>query len=232
MFLAPYVDNEANTKLPVRVGKLVSPNALTINAISCNSAQRAITEAFVKKGYYLAYQANISVTTPYLLSLQKGKLKSALGVRSAKESLFTEQYIDISIEKKLAVMGLQVEREKIAEIAHLYSNAKVFTLPLLLVTALALNFKNYETMVFTGTQHVIQMIEKIGIKVHTIAKACPSKLAQSQDNWGSYYDTNPQVAFIRLSNVVQIIEASPKLSTMFNELTPQIVNVVSQLADL
>jgi hypothetical protein len=211
---------------------------LQVSAIGYNCDGRAKTEAFIKKGFNNAYGANINVTTPYLLSLQQGNLKSALGVRNAKECLFVEQYLSLGIELELEKMGVSIARKNIAEIAHLYSNAKVFTLPLLLVTAIALHFKEFEIMVFTGTAHVLNLISKTGIDVHLITKADPQKLVKTDtnntesDNWGSYYQSNPQVAYICLADVVQVIQGTPKFAEMFNDLSPQVANVVTQLVSL
>jgi hypothetical protein len=87
-------------------------------------------------------------------------------------------------------------------------------------------------MAFTGTQHIIRLIEKTGIKVRKLAKANPSLLSTSNNNWGRYYDSDPVVAYIQLSDVLEVIEATPKLAYMFSELMPQVANVVLQLADI
>jgi hypothetical protein len=40
------------------------------------------------------------------------------------------------------------------------------------------------------------------------------------------------VAYIQLSDVLEVIEATPKLAYMFSELMPQVANLVLQLADI
>ncbi len=205
---------------------------LQIQATGAVSSDRKGIEQFIKTGFKKCYNANINVTTPYLISLKKGSFKSALGLRSAKSALFIEQYLNNSIEDTLAEKGEAVVRKQIAEIAHLYSNSRTFTLPLLLVTATSLKLKGFELMAFTGTAHVIRLIQKTGIKVHELAAAEATKLAPSSDSWGSYYTSQPVVAYINLNNVLSIIDATPKLSQMFTTLTAQIANVVGQLDNL
>jgi hypothetical protein len=205
---------------------------ITVEALGKYCDKRATVERFIQGGYLQAYQAHISVTTPYLIALEKGALKSALGVRSAKQRLFTEQYLDSSIEQTLSAMGVGVKRNQIAEIAHLYSNAKVFTVPLMLVTAVALKYKGFSTMVFTGTENVINLISKTGIQVHELASANLDRLKHTSDNWGSYYDTKPMVACIALQDVLKVIQANPKFFAMFEELSAQVAGVVAQMEAL
>lgn len=226
-------ENYATKRKAKLISSLVSSECpLQISASNQHSLHRAAVVDFIKQGYSDFYGAQISVNTPYLISLAKGNLKAALGVRSATSSLFIEQYLNTSIETKLLEAGKVFERAQIAEIAHLYSNAKVFTLPLLLVTATSLKLKGFEVMAFTGTAHIIRLIEKTGIKVHKIAQADPSLLSTSSDKWGTYYDSEPMVAYIKLCDVLHIIETTPKLAYMFAELMPQVANVVTQMADI
>ncbi len=211
---------------------IASAKILQIEALSKDSQKRPAAENFIQKGYAKTYNAKIHVTTPYLIALEKGALKSALGIRSAKQPLFTEQYLDNSIEQTLSQYGHFLNRTQIAEIAHLYSNAKVFTVPLMLVTAIALKYKGFSAMVFTGTEHVLNLITKTGIDVHKLANASADKLKNGSDNWGTYYETQPEVAFIELNNVLSVIQSTPAFYTMFEELSSQVADVVSNLEDL
>ena len=203
-----------------------------IQASYFDSETRYGVENFIKVGFQKCYQADIEVTTPYLLSLKKGNLKSALGVRSAQNNLFIEQYLDAPIEDILARHGQIQTRSQISEIAHLYSNSRAFTLPLMLVTAISLKLKGFAVMAFTGTEHVIRLIRKTGINVSELAPANAAMLSASIDNWGSYYDSKPVVAYIDLNNVISVINGDAKLSLMFCELSAQIAHVVSQLGNL
>lgn len=231
--LSPITIEKENVAL-VKTTHIVVPasTGIKIEALSVDSETRAAVECFIQRGYLNTYQANINITTPYLIALEKCALKSALGVRSGKQTLFTEQYLALPIEQELSMRGFHTKRSEIAEIAHLYSNAKVFTVPLMLVTALALQFKGFSSMVFTGTEHVINLIKRTGIKVEQIANADASMLSSSDDNWGTYYDTQPVVACIALQDVIDVIQSTPKLFKMFEELTSQVADVVSQLEAL
>lgn len=232
MFYTAKENYETKVK-PNLVDSLAKPASnLQIKASNKSCPNRSAIERFIKQGYSDFYGAKITLNTPYLISLAKGNLKSALGVRSASDQLFIEQYLNTDIKSTLAQADTVIERNQIAEIAHLYSNAKVFTLPLLLVTATSLKLKDFEVMAFTGTQHIIRLIEKTGIKVHKLARANPALLSKNNDNWGSYYNSDPMVAYIQLSDALNIIKATPKLAYMFSELMPQVANVVSQLADI
>lgn len=228
--LLPIIPRNENLTVPSSAYlHSASARFLQIHALGKSSQKRAAAEQFIRNGYAKAYNAEINVTTPYLIALEKGSLRSALGVRSANQPLFTEQYLDKSIEKTLSLHGYFVERNQIAEIAHLYSNAKTFTVPLMLVTAIALKYKGFSAMVFTGTDHVLKLITKTGIEVHRLANASEDKLVDKHDNWGTYYNTQPAVAFINLNNVLKVIQSTPKFYKMFEELSSQVADVVLHL---
>jgi len=209
------------------------------NMLACDQHHelRPVVDDFIAKGFKSHYQASISVSMPYLIALQQGQLKAALGVRSARDTLFTQQYLDSPIVDILAklekgVFQHSIEAHQVAEIGHLYSNAKMFTLPLMLVTAVTLHMQGFRYMVFTGTEHLIQLIEKTGVDVHLLANANQARLIDSTQDWGTYYDTQPKVAAISLSQVLQVIDSDLKLNDMFQALATQIAKVAHQLSGL
>lgn len=95
-----------------------------------SDSERLAVEQFIKKGFASAYGADIDITMPYVLAINNGKFKAALGIRTATENLFIEQYLDQPIEHHVRHKHAVVDREHIAEIGHLYSNSNKFTLPL------------------------------------------------------------------------------------------------------
>jgi hypothetical protein len=213
-----------------------SQKQLNLNVHGIQSASRKSVETFIKDGYSKAFDANITISMPYLISLKKGNLKAALGLRSASSSLFIEQYLSQAIEQTLAPILGQVKRSQIVEIGNLFSNARVFTLPLLLTTAVSLHVVGFKYMVFTGTDNLIKLLNNTGVPVLPLADASldalPGNKPQLKQQWGSYYDTNPKVALISLADVVRVINDKPKYAKLFTELTAQIAAVTSELVTL
>lgn len=203
-----------------------------IDTFSLQCAGRKEVEAFIKQGFKKAYGAEIKVTMPFVLAVNNGKLKAALGIRSAKSPLFIEQYLSAPIEQHNAFINKKVNRDEIAEIGHLYSNARKFTIPLFLVTAISLFYHDFKYIVFSGTGRVLSIIAAAGIEITYLEKADPSKLASSVDDWGSYYATNPQVVVISLSSVMAVIDSQPVYEQLFQQLNKKIVKVCTQLRGL
>jgi len=194
-----------------------------------NDSDRAAAEQFIKNGFASAYGAVIEITMPYVLAINNGKFKAALGIRAATENLFIEQYLAQPIEHYMAKKHASVARKQIAEIGHLYSNSNKFTIPLFLTTAVSLFCNGYEHMVFAGTDHVVKLIAKAGIECHYIADADKNKLQGSSQKWGSYYDTNPQVVFVSLASVMSVVDKSKHFKQMFDQLEQKIVLTTRQL---
>lgn len=209
---------------------LTSPSErFEIDIFTHASPQRCDVENFIKQGFIKAYKAKISVTMPYLLAIKHGEFKAALGIRGGEQPLFLEQYLDKPIEMVDALQDKGSARSQIAEIGHLYSNTRRFTLQLFLVTAVALYCRDYRFMVFSGTQHVLQLLSQIGLNLQIIAKADPARLVESTDEWGSYYDTMPHVAVLDLFEVMRFIQGHESYLRLFQQLESRIAEVTLSL---
>jgi hypothetical protein len=206
-----------------------SKYAFSLDVFQKSDEGRLAAEQFIKDGFTSAYGADIDITMPYVLAINNGKFKAALGIRAATESLFIEQYLTQPIEYYVKQKHAIVAREYIAEIGHLYSNSNKFTIPLFLTTAVSLFCNGYEHMVFAGTDHVVKLISKTGIDCHYIAQADKKKLRGSAKKWGSYYETNPQVVFVSLASVMSVINKSARFKQMFDQLERKIALTTSKL---
>lgn len=190
-------------------------------------SDRAAADAFIHDGFKKAYSADIHVSMPWVIALEKSGFKAALGMRSARHTLFIEQYLSLPIEKALVSFGQEQCRAKIAEIGHLYSNSSNFTLSLLVVTSLLLHKQRYTSMVFTATEQLADLLTKFGLHPSFIAHADPAKLLLSGLYWGSYYDTRPKVMVLKLTDVVSLIASNKLFKAMAEQLAPQIESLVS-----
>jgi hypothetical protein len=200
-----------------------------IQVVAMESIQRNEIEHFIKQGFLKNYQAKISVTMPHLLSLCNGKYKAALGIRRGKDNLFIEQYISGGIEQQPVFVENNITRRDIVEIGHLFSNNQRFTIPLFMITAVSLFYMNYKYMVFSGTEKVINLMEKSGVHCTHLCDAHENKIESVADEWGSYYSTNPKVIAVSLLDVIALIGRNSTYQKMFQLLNKQIAQTCQQL---
>lgn len=200
-----------------------------IDAFSQQCAARTEVEEFIQQGFKKAYAANIEITMPYLLAVNNGKLKAALGIRSASSPLFVEQYLSAPIELHPVLSKKNISREAIAEIGHLYSNAHKFTIPLFLLTTVSLFCLDFKYLVFSATERVLAIVKAAGVEATYLVDADPAKLIASGDDWGSYYQTNPKVVLIDLASVMAVIDSQPVYQQLFSRLQEKIAQACRKL---
>jgi len=202
-----------------------------IQLASLGSRNRYEIESFIRQGFFKTYNAKVSITTPHLLALSNGNYKAAIGLRSGHDDLFLEQYCSGTIEQQAVFKSNNVKRQDIVELSHLFSNAKRFTIPLFMVTAVSLFCLNYKYLVFSGTEKVIKLITNAGVANTFICNATHNKIKSSTDDWGSYYCTNPKIIAVSLSEVMSLIAKQPLYSKMFQSLDGQIAKICQQLRE-
>ncbi|WP_448551227.1 thermostable hemolysin [Thalassotalea montiporae] len=174
-----------------------------------HSSSRAEIAQFIQSGFRTAYGASIQVSMPYLIAIEQSKKKASLGFRGGHLPLFVEQYFHHTIEQHPFFKAEKVARNNIVEIGHLYSNSRMLTLPLFMVTALSLQQLGFDYLVFSASHKVKNIIEKGGIQLDYLVDACPEQLRDSDEHWGSYYQTNPKVYALSLKNIVDKVRTSP-----------------------
>ncbi|OUR60704.1 hypothetical protein A9Q74_12075 [Colwellia sp. 39_35_sub15_T18] len=224
------IQGQTATSLKKPKGNLIEQKLnFDIQLAPVGSKHRNEIEAFIKQGFAKAYGAKISITTPHLLALSNGNYKAALGIRSGHDELFVEQYLSGVIEQQAVFVDNKVKRQEIVEFSHLFSNAKRFTIPLFMVTAVSLFCLNYKYLVFSGTEKVLKLLDKAGVQNTFIGNADHHKIQASTDDWGSYYSTNPQIMAVSLLEVMSLIAKHPLYTKMFQSLDSQIGQICQQL---
>jgi hypothetical protein len=88
---------------------------------------------------------------------------------------------------------------------------------------------NYKYMVFSGTEKVINLMDKSGVHCTHLCDAHENKIESSTDDWGSYYKTNPKLIAVSLLDVIALIGQNPMYQEMFQPLDKQIVQTCQQL---
>ncbi|NVK55804.1 MAG: thermostable hemolysin [Alteromonadaceae bacterium] len=166
-------------------------------------------ERHIASGFHKVYQANITEFMPLLVGLGGHKPEAALGIRTGREAMFVEHYFDTSLAEALSNNGIDCPRHRLAEIGNLYSASSRYTMPLLLLTAMALFHQHVSVLVFTATDYLQRMMTHGGLTLHPLVAADAARLPQTSagktaQNWGSYYQTNPQVVAAKVADIMQL----------------------------
>jgi hypothetical protein len=190
-----YSENGLETgRLSFRKDRLLSrlkarPSVVSI--IPAFAKDREAVEAFITGIYAASYNAYIHIHYPVLMSVrdEAGRILAATGFRPASEGdLFLEQYLDAPVEEIL-----QTPRKEIVEIGNLASNGGGASLYLFAALAAYLNYGEFTQAVVTSTDFLETRFRQIGLQPKRHTKADPALLLQDDEDWGTYYDTQPHV---------------------------------------
>jgi len=194
-----------------------------------STEHRHALQQFIKGGFSRSYHATLETFMPVLLGIGGDKPSAALGIRSGVSPLFVETYMPAPVEDMLAQVNFCTERSRIVEIGNLYSQNGRFTQPLLLLTALSLLQLNHAVMVFTATSALRQLMAKIGLPLTFLCEASKQSLSNEGAEWGTYYETQPQVVALRTSEVSKLVTSSEKVAQLFNSVAPLLPNITHTL---
>ena len=169
----------------------------SLHLVAVDAARRAAVQDFIRDRFAVHYQANVRHFMPCLFGLQAddGSLHGAVGCRSAAvQPLFLERYLDEPIEHVIAARsGEIVERADVVEVGNLAARGAGMSRLLIVALTRLLATEGVRWVGFTGTPALINSFRRLGIALHRLAPADPSRLGADRDEWGSYYDAGPQV---------------------------------------
>ena len=203
--------NQKHNKLTQKI--FISNKALSIEVVGENHLQRKLVEAFITKQYEKYFNVTKYEYMPVILAcFFEGNLSATMGFRAAADKkLFLEQYIDEPIEYYMSQWaGQDVQRNHIIEVgslAILNSSMGQYVIPKLVETLFQ---QEFEWVSFTATNTLMQFMKSLGIQLHSISKADPNRLKQGDRNWGTYYNTNPQIIIGRTSDAYRQINTKDK----------------------
>lgn len=171
---------------------------------------------FIRRRFLLAYGAQPVLRIPELLVLTSahGSLLAAVGVRhAASESLFLEDYLGEPVQNRMPVSGL--DREAIAEIAHLAGVEAGVSRYLFASLAVWLDSAGFQWVACTGTDQLRNSFRRLGIDTHILGDADPARLADGGAGWGRYYDHHPVVMAVSVAESLAALEAAGLLKFTF-----------------
>ncbi|MBW4935303.1 thermostable hemolysin [Marinobacter sp. F4206] len=184
--------------------------------VDADTRMAASVGEFIRRRFQLAYGAQPALRIPDLLVLTSahGSLLAAVGVRNAdRESLFLEDYLGESVQNRMPEPG--VDREAIAEIAHLAGVEAGVSRYLFASLAVWLDNTGYQWVVCTGTDQLRNSFRRLGIETHVLADADPVRLADGGAGWGRYYDHHPVVMAVSVAESLAALKAVGLLKVTF-----------------
>lgn len=167
-----------------------------------HSARRPQLEAYIATVFADVYGAAVTQFAPLLLELGcESRIAGVAGIRLAgAEPLFLEVYLDRPVEAEVsALTGAPVSRHQIVEIANLAAMRSGACQLINLMLALVLRDAGLRYACFAGTSLLGRIVRKQQFAVQSLGTADPARLGPRADDWGTYYDTAPDVLLVDLA---------------------------------
>ena len=189
---------EPTVSLPPAVRAVRRPD-YRIETISRDDPRRPGLEAFIAATFLASYGAWVQHFSTVLIGCadQDGNWVAALGYTPALPGpTFLEHYLDAPLEREIALRtGQAVERASVVEVGNLAALHAGAARALIVRTTHLLHGLGLRWVAFTATPSLLNSFSRLRLQPQALAPADPARLPDGGRNWGSYYDTHPQVMF-------------------------------------
>ena len=206
------------TRPPVSISKLLLTSLkqrtppIPVHPYDENHPMRPDIEAFIKHVYWRHHAAKLHYFMPTLLASWGKEVEgplAAVGLRGLQENpIFLEQYLSVPIEQTLREFDSSVTRAHIAEIGNLACISSRISPLMIVAVAHFLAEQQRSWAVFTGTKLVRLILARAGLDVIEIKRAEGHCLGGKLHDWGTYYEQNPFVMAVRVSDALRIFSQS------------------------
>lgn len=190
------------------------PQDIATQFSSINSPYRKNVESYIAKRFFDQYHATVTDFLPWILSLSMAEqFGAAVGLQPAnKGSLFLEQYLPHPVENHISAHFQQpIDRNHIVEIGNLVATRSGSSYLLFAAMTWVLHHAGFQWLIFTATEQVKKIIEKLHFIPVPLCDADPSRLLNGSRQWGNYYESNPQVLAGELGKAYELLMASDVL---------------------
>lgn len=174
--------------------------------------RRVQLEGYIQSAFQAAHNAQLSTYLPDLFSVhdQTDAICAAVGVRFiGDDRTFLEQYLVSPIEQLVSELSQSsVSRQQIAEVGNLACLNPGCSRSLLAFLPCYLYERGIDWVVCTGTNAVRALLKRMKFDFYLIEKADPDCLGEEQHHWGSYYQNNPCVMALNISQAYRMVQAS------------------------
>lgn len=164
-----------------------------------HSDKRAGLEDFVANAFRNMYGAEVNHYCNTLVGCRDGdgRLAAVLGFSLAAEGeAFLEQYLDAPLESAIACRtSMPVSRQHIVEVGNLAALRAGVARDLICWMTAYLHRQGLAWAAFTATRGLLNSFARLRLEPMVLAEADPRRLPDWGKNWGSYYESRPQVMF-------------------------------------
>jgi hypothetical protein len=170
---------------------------LHFEQVDAGHPARNEVEAFIAQVYRSRYGADLRSFLPHLLAFRDdaGELQAAVGLRyGAEGALFVEQYLDLPAEAAIgARLRLPVARRDLVEVGNFASRSPGDARTIVVRLADLLHGQGIRWVLFAATRQLRNALNKLHLNPQVLAPACPDRLHADAQQWGRYYDAQPDV---------------------------------------
>jgi hypothetical protein len=167
--------------------------------VTKNHPDRENLQSFIADTFYKTYGADVHHFSDILVGCRdsKGQWLAALGFSPINDKkVFLEQYLDLPLDQEISArVGEHTLRSEIVEVGNLAAIHAGAGRALIITMTRYLNSQGSKWVAFTATHNLLNSFKRLRIKLTQLAEADPKRLADKGKNWGTYYDTEPQVMF-------------------------------------
>ncbi|MDN4061259.1 thermostable hemolysin [Massilia sp. YIM B02769] len=175
------------------------PRGVSFERFERGDVGRAAVEAFIAATFLENYDARITHFNDTLVGSRgpDGNWIAALGFSLAgAHPLFLEHYLDAPVEAEIgARLGHPVAREGVVEVGNLAALHPGAARALIVGTTTMLHELGLSYVTFTATTSLFNSFGRLQLRPQVLALADPARLSFDGGQWGTYYDTHPQVMF-------------------------------------
>lgn len=152
---------------------------------------------FIEARYLDIFGSHAPVRYANLLVLRDkdGKTAAALGIRRAsKESLFLEQYLDVTVEQAVAATsGPATGRDSIVELGAFAAVSSRAATYLVCAMAAYMQHQGFSHALVTSTGRLRRLFALFDFDLRILGDASKDALPDRGESWGLYYDDAPRV---------------------------------------
>jgi hypothetical protein len=200
---------------------------------AAGGAERPALERFIADAYRQIYSAELSHFLPLLLTLgNDGRTQAAVGMRPGALGvpMFLEHYLDQPVEQLIAArVGSPVARSGIVEIGNLAATRRGASPLLFLIMAAALDAAGFRWLAFTATPQVEKLVTRLQYRPLLLSEVDPTRLGDELAQWGSYYETRPQVMCVALADALRSTRASAAIAATLERHAAVIATLAKRL---
>ncbi|WP_345779022.1 thermostable hemolysin [Lysobacter sp. S4-A87] len=176
-----------------------SDPGLQVEHVDAGHRSRSEVEAFIAHVYRRRYDADLRSFLPHLLAFRDGggDLYAAVGVRYGVEGdLFVEQYLDEPAQTAISArLCIPVERSDLVEVGNFASLAPGDARTIITRLTQVLHGEGARWVLFAATRQLRNAFNRLHLRTQILAPARPDRLGVDCQDWGRYYEAQPQVVW-------------------------------------